>query len=85
MIGHVAVNNPFELRMGVVGNDALVKSISVIISVLLRRSRTVMRYGAASDFSAISNRWSVIPVESFRHPEILIEVVVHAEFQISGV
>ena len=85
MVGHVVANDPLELSMGVVGHDTLIKPVSVIVGVLLGLRLPAELRVASPDFSTVANRGPMIPVEGLADAEILGNVVVNAELNVSGV
>ena len=79
VVQKVGADNPVELSVGMMGGDALVKAVTVIVSVLLRFGFAVELGGAARHFAAVSNGGPVAPVKALAHSEIRRESVIQAE------
>src|SRR5215467_5520613 len=66
-------------------NDALIKPISVVVGVQLRRRLAAVLDHASADLAAVADRGPVVPVEGFTHAEVWREVVVNTELDVTSI
>src|SRR5262249_25305149 len=85
VVRHVVADHPLKLRVGMVGHNALIKAVAVVIGVQLWLRCPIMLNVAACNFTAIANGWPMVPVKAFRHSEIRREIVINTELDVTRV
>ncbi len=68
-----------------VGDNALIEAVAVVVGVQLRRRLSIVLNCASSDLAAVADRRPVVPVKGFAHAEIRGEVMIHPELDVASI